>query len=125
MKTLRISSLITLLTFVYLFSGVAFSQKKQLDHTVYDNWKQIENLKISDNGSIIYYEVNPQEGDGVLIFDKSKSGEKIKIDRGYNATITPDENYAVCLIKPLFAATRKAKIKKEKTEKMPKIRWLL
>ena len=103
-----------------LFTLNFFSQKKQLDHTVYDSWKQIENLKISDNGSIIYYEVNPQEGDGVLIFDKSKSGEKIKIDRGYNATITPDENYAVCLIKPLFAATRKAKIKKEKTEKMPK-----
>ncbi len=97
-----------------------YSQKKILDHGVYDAWKQIENLKVSDNGKFICYEINPQEGDGLLVFDKTKSGEKIKINRGYNAFITPDENYAVCLIKPFFETTRKAKIKKEKAEKMPK-----
>ena len=43
---------------VVLFSQV--SQKKPLDHTVYDTWKELQNQKISDNGKWVTYEINPQ-----------------------------------------------------------------
>jgi len=110
---------ILLCIFISLLAMVE-AQKKPLDHSVYDSWKQIGNLYVSDKGNIVSFEVQPQEGDGKLVLRKVKSGTEISIDRGYNATITPDEAYAVCLIKPFFKDTRKAKIKKAKPENMPK-----
>lgn len=96
------------------------AQKKPLDHSVYDSWKSIANMQVSKQGNIISYEIQPQEGDGQLVLERRKSDRKINIDRAFNAVITPDENYAICLIKPFFQDTRKAKIKKWKDDKMPK-----
>lgn len=101
-------------------AALSYAQKKPLDHSVYDGWKRITNQTITPKGEMISYEVQPQEGDGKLIFRSTKDNHEISIPRGYNATITSDTRYAVCLIKPLYQATRQAKIKKVSTDKMPK-----
>lgn len=105
-----------------LCSSVRFlgQVKKPLDHSVYDGWKQIGNVDVSDKGNVVTYEVLPQEGDGRLELYKVRNKQKVTINRGYSATITPDESFVVCLIKPFFADTRKAKIKKVKEDQMPK-----
>ncbi|MFV0545811.1 MAG: alpha/beta hydrolase family protein [Bacteroides sp.] len=97
-----------------------FAQKKVLDHTVYDQWKYISSSILSKKGNIAAYETRPQEGDGVLAIHFLKKDSKLIIPRGYNIKITPNEKYAVCLIKPLYSDTRNAKIKKVKSDKMPK-----
>ncbi|HWB28743.1 MAG TPA: prolyl oligopeptidase family serine peptidase [Chitinophagaceae bacterium] len=106
-----------LLVFTGLFSS---AQKKPLDHTVYDGWQSIGERLISNNGKYIAYTVNPQEGDGVLVIETGDGSYKKEIPRGYNATITEDNLYLVCRIKPLFKDTRDAKIKKKKADDMPK-----
>jgi len=114
MKKIIISSAIL---FISLFS---FSQKKPLDHSVYDSWQSIGQRAISNNGKYVVYTVNPQEGDGVLVIQTSDGKYKKEIPRGYNATITEDNLFAIFKIKPFFKDTRDAKIKKEKPDEMPK-----
>ena len=70
---------------------------------------------------MITYAVNPQEGDGTLYFRivGKKGDHVIKIPRGYQPRILDNEDFAVCLIKPEFQKTRRAKIKKLTGDKLP------
>src|SRR4051812_3896978 len=103
-----------------LFLSVAFAQKKPLDHSVYDGWQSIGERAISNDGKVVVYAVNPQEGDGTLYIQASDNSFKKEIPRGYNATISEDNNYVVFRIRPLYKDTRDARIKKKKPEDMPK-----
>ena len=100
------------------FSGYA-AEKKELDHTCFDAWKSVNNAGLSRDGSWAAYSVDPQEGDGLLYFYNTKTGEKIVIPRGYQASFTADGKWGVALIKPEYAKTRKAKINKKKDLDMP------
>ena len=97
------------------------AQKKPLDHTVYDSWQSVADVNLSPSGNVISYEVNPQEGDGMLTLKvMGKKGREITIPRGYKARIAENEQFAVCLIKPEFQKTRRARIDKKKADDMPK-----
>ena len=111
------------LTLPCLLAALALqAQKKPLDHSVFDSWQGVSNPAVSANGQVISYEVNPQEGDGVLTLRVSaKKGERvIEIPRGHQTALLDDGSYAVCLIKPHFQDTRKAKIDGKKGDALPK-----
>jgi dipeptidyl aminopeptidase/acylaminoacyl peptidase len=108
-----------LLTGLFI-SLLVFSQKKPLDHTVYDGWQSIGERAISNDGKFVVYTVVPQEGDGVLVIQTSDNSYKKEIPRGYNATITEDNRYIIFRIKPFFKETREARIKKKTPDQMPK-----
>ena len=97
-----------------------FAQKKPLDHSVYDGWKSVESEQLTNDGRYIVYNVNPQEGNGALVVTDTKNGTSLSVERGYQQKITSDQQSVVFLIKPLFADTREAKIKKKKPDEMPK-----
>src|SRR4051812_6941595 len=83
--------------------------KKPLDHSVYDSWESLGEKLVSNNGKYVVYAVNPQEGDGKLVIQKS-TGEVIsEVSRGYNAAITADNNAIVFKIKPWFKEVHHAK----------------
>ena len=111
------------LTLLGLAAAISLqAQKKPLDHSVFDSWQAVTNPAISPSGRVIAYEVNPQEGDGALtlrISDK-KQERVVEIPRGYKTTLLDDDSFAVCLIKPYFQKTRRAKIDKKKPDDMPK-----
>jgi dipeptidyl aminopeptidase/acylaminoacyl peptidase len=111
-----------LLFFVLAFFSVqlSFSQKKPLDHTVYDGWQSIGERMISNDGRWVVYTVNVQEGDNELVIQSSDAKYKKSIGRGYNAVITEDSRYVIFKIKPFFKDTRDARIKKKKPDDMPK-----
>ncbi len=94
--------------------------KKVLTHDVYDSWKSVEGDSLSNDGKYLLYTVNPQEGDGVLhLRDLSQNSGKT-FPRGYRSAFTADSRFAIFQIKPAYAATRQAKLKKKKPEEMPK-----
>ena len=97
------------------------AQKKPLDHDAYDGWQAVSGTALSPSGKVITYAVNPQEGDGTLYFRivGKKGSHVIAVPRGYQARILDNESYAVCLIKPEFQKTRRAKIKKLTGDKLP------
>jgi len=99
----------------------AAAQKKPLDHSVYDRWQSVGSSILSPDGNVVAYEVNPQEGDGVLTLRVfGKKGREIVIPRGYRTSILDDGTFAVCLIRPEFQKTRRARIAKKKGDDLPK-----
>ena len=103
-----------------LTAASLFSQKKPLDHSVYDGWQSVSSPTLSDDGRYAVYNVNPQEGDGELIATDLKKNTTTVVNRGYGFKIGKDSKAVVSLIKPMFEQTREAKIKKKKAEEMPK-----
>ena len=112
---------ILLISALFAATVSAFAQKKPLDHDAYDGWQAVSGITLSPTGKVMSYAVNPQEGDGTLYFRivEKKKNRVITIPRGYQAKILDNENYAVCLIKPEFQKTRRAKIKKLTGDKLP------
>ena len=121
----------------------ALAQKKPLDHDVYDSWQSVSGVKRSDDGRVLVWNVNPQEGDGTLyvrsfaslrmtnasrMTKKSRAAghserseeSTLAIPRGYQPTIDPAGKWVVCRIKPEFAKTRQERIDKKKKDEQSK-----
>lgn len=114
---------ILLLSLFSVTGFTAFAQKaikKPLDHTVYDGWQTVANQMITNDGKWVVYVVKPQQGDANLVLTSSKNTGKITVPRADTARFTSDSKYAVFLIRPYYAATRMARIKKKKPDEMPK-----
>lgn len=110
------------LTVVAVFAGgiFAFAQKPAMDHDVYDSWQRVVGVSLSADGNFLTWSVSPQEGDGVLYIKRTADGKVLEIPRGAGLKLSPAGDWAYCLVKPAFQATRKARIAKKKKEQMPK-----
>ena len=111
-----------ILALLLLLAPLALSaQKKPLDHDAYDSWQSVSGVTLSHSGKVIAYAVNPQEGDGTLYIRVSgkKAARTIEIPRGYKVQLLDNDTRAVCLIKPEFQKTRRAKIDKLSGDKLP------
>jgi len=109
-----------LLVFCCILSLTAFSQKKPLDHSVYDAWQSIGSRMISNDGKYVAYTINPQQGDTLLVIRSVTDNYSKEIPRGYNPVITEDSRYIIFRIRPFYKDLRDAKIKKKKADEMPK-----
>ena len=103
-----------------LIVASVYSQKKVLDHTVYDSWQTIGERIVSKNGIWMVYTVCPQEGDTALVVQKTDNSFKLEVKRGFNATFSDDDKYVVFKIKHSYKDIRAAKIKNTKLEDFPK-----
>lgn len=109
-----------LLLSLFTISEFTFSQKKPLDHSVYNNWQSIGERMISNDGKWVVYTIDVQEGDNQLVIQSSDAKYKKEVPRGYSALITEDSRFVVFKIKPLFSETREARIKKRRLDDFPK-----
>lgn len=98
----------------------AQSQKKVLDHTVYDDWNKLSKPQLSEKGNFISYEIIPGKGDGKLILNDNNSQAKDTFPRGYKAVISANETLFAYHIKPTYDTLRKCKLEGFKKEKFPK-----
>lgn len=96
------------------------AQKKVLDHIVYDLWKSISNISITNNALYTASLVKEQEGDDYLLISNLITKKELTVPRAYTYSVSPDQKYVIALIKAPFAVTRQARIKKTAEEKMPK-----
>ena len=95
-------------------------QKKQLTHEVYDSWKEIPDRYISNDGSVVVYPLNPQEGDGKIMFHYLKSTKIDSVQRGTDIRLTYDSEFAIFKIKPQLNLVKSMKRLKKKKDEMPK-----
>lgn len=118
-----------LLAIAALLSGVteASAQKKEMDHSVYDSWQSVSDIQKSDDGNVLVWCVNPQEGDGTLYVRNMTPGRKgkpecreISIPRGSQPSLDPKGKWLYLRVKPQFAKTRQEKIDKKKAGDMTK-----
>ncbi len=111
--------LLLLLILLYPISGCFSQHKLTLSHEDYADWNVISNTNLSPDGSWLLYELNPQDGDGLLVIRHLESNREEHIPRGYRATVSPDGNYAAFHIKPQQAVLRQAKVEKKKRNETP------
>ncbi len=75
-------------------------QKTQLTHQVYDGWKEIPYKAITNDGNFAAFTVNPQEGDGKVIFFDLKKQSQDSVRRAETISLTFDNQFAIFKIKP-------------------------
>lgn len=112
-----------------LIGGVALGQKKPpvvpvvkkpLSHTVYDSWKEISYKALTPDGSFAAFTVNPQDGDGKVIFYNLKTNVQDSVKRAADISMTYDSRYAVFKIKPQQKLVKDLRRQKKKKEDLPK-----
>ncbi len=112
---------IILVFILTLLVSMAYSQKKQLNHDVYDSWENLSSFKISDNGEYSAYQVNPQKGDGSLVLVENKLGNEIaRFERGVSQLFSASGDFVVFKVEVQADIIRNLKIQKEKEENYPK-----
>ncbi len=100
--------------------------KRPLNAKDYDGWQSVRLEKIANNGQWISYQIDPQEGDGMLnVAERGAATPKYRFARGYDARFSADSRFLVAKLKAPFADTRKAKLKnrnadRNKSDEMPK-----
>ena len=99
---------------------VATAQKKPLTHDVYDSWKAIGGINLSNDGKWLLYVVSPQEGDNVVHVKSTDGTKSYTFDRGTNVRITDDSKFVLATIIPKRADSLKATRDKVKPEDRPK-----
>ena len=104
---------------LFCVSTTLLAQKKMLDHSVYDDWKSLQNITISDDGNFISAIISPQEGDSLLFIHNLKKNQELTLKGINKQTLSPDGKYTVGLIKAPFSERREARIKKKKADEMP------
>lgn len=111
----------TFLTISLLAASIcAFGQKKPLDHSVYDNWKNVGGFNMTEDAKFTMFYVTAQEGDGCIVAHNLLTGEQNTIPRGTSYKLTFDGKYSAFNIKPKFEESKSARLKKVKPDKMPK-----
>ncbi len=119
-------SLITLLLCAAALSVLAQRKpaapvvKKTLSHTVYDSWKEIGSKALTNDGTHAVITVNPQDGDGKVVFYNLKTGTQDSVKRADNISLTYDSKFAVFRVKPPQKLVKDLRRQKKKKEDLPK-----
>ncbi|HTH54991.1 MAG TPA: prolyl oligopeptidase family serine peptidase [Cyclobacteriaceae bacterium] len=95
-------------------------QKKPLSHTEYDSWKDIPSKLISPDGSVAAIVINPQDGDGKVVFYHLKTNQQDSVKRAADIQITFNSRYAAFKIKPQQKLIKELRRQKKKREDLPK-----
>jgi len=103
-----------------LLSAALFAQKQPMTHDVYDDWKSLQTVSLSDDGNWVAYRIAPQVGDAVLELKNLNSNEVIKVDRVSRYAFSANSQFVAAEVKPAYAEERELKLKKTAASKMPK-----
>lgn len=98
----------------------ADAQRKPLTHDVYDDWKDIQNVAISNDGNWAAYRISPQVGDAVLEIRNLNTDQVISVDRVSKFNFSANSQFVAAEVKLPYAEERELKLKKTAASKMPK-----
>ena len=103
-----------------LLSLAVFSQKKILGPDVYNDWKRISGVQLSDDGKYAAYIIKPHRGDGFLYLVNIETGGKDSVARGINPEFSGNSAYLFFQITPAFDTLRNMELRKVPKDKLPK-----
>jgi len=75
-------------------------QKEPLTHDAYDEWNEIEEEAISDDGQWVLWSAAPRDGDAVLTVKHADRGTTRTVERGENAQFAAGTRFVVTHIQP-------------------------
>jgi dipeptidyl aminopeptidase/acylaminoacyl peptidase len=101
-------------------ASTAFSQKKVIDHTVYNDWKRVGDTQISNDGKYVSYTIKPHRGDGYTYLVNIETNKVDSFFRAVDPKFTDNNSFLVFKITPGFDTLRTSELNKVKKEKWPK-----
>ena len=124
------------------FAAAAYSQRP-LTHADYDGWRSITSQKLSRDGKLVAYALQPQDGDGEVVVRNLASGVEVRSPIGAKPTaadrdttdptsetraapqgpalfFTSDGRFVVVAAYPAKDDMQKARREKKKQDEMPK-----
>ncbi len=109
-------------TLLYLMQVVVFAQspKKSLDHSTYDIWNTIKNVRITNDGKWTTYQLQPGQGDGTVKLFDAFGVEQKSFERSKNASFTWDSDQLVFKITAPFDTIINMRRRKLEKEDLPK-----
>jgi dipeptidyl aminopeptidase/acylaminoacyl peptidase len=113
-------SLMTTLAWGQKSKSTPIVQKKPLTHEVYDSWKEITYRSITNDGSFAVYTINPQDGDGKVVFHNLKTSAQDSVMRASSIALTWDSQHAIFKISPQKELVKDLRRQKKKKEDLPK-----
>lgn len=87
---------------------------------VYDSWKEINYKALTPDGSFAAFTVNPQDGDGKVIFYNLKTTAQDSVKRAADIALAYDSKHAIFKIKPQQKLVKDLRRQKKKKEDLPK-----
>ncbi|MBL0741640.1 alpha/beta hydrolase family protein [Chryseolinea lacunae] len=99
---------------------VNVAPKKPLTFDAFAQWKEIPYKAINPDGTLVAFTVNPQDGDGKVIFYHLKTNAQDSIKRAAEINLTADSKFAVFKIKPQQNVVKELRRQKKKKEDLPK-----
>jgi len=118
MRTTYLSSLVFLLFFPFVLN--AQSGSKKMTPEVYNIWRQIKDVDVSNDGNWVSYTSVNEEDDPILELFDHKSNRTYIFDRSNSAKFSADNKFLIFEIHPARDSVRAMKLKKVKKDKMPK-----
>jgi len=114
--------------YLYLFVYLLFSinitaqttEKKVMDHNIYEKWNTLSNSNISNDGKWVAYNIKPAKGDNKLYLVHTETKKQTIINRAGNARFDFDSKFAFALISPAYDSIQAKKRAKINKKKMPK-----
>ena len=94
--------------------GTNLPTKKPLSHDVYDNWKEINYTALTRDGNFAAFTINPQDGDGKVIFYDLKKNTQDSVHRASAISLTFDNRYAIFKIDPQKELVKNLRREKKK-----------
>lgn len=118
-------SVLTLLVVCALFTAHAQKTKapvvkRSLSHDVYDGWKEITYRQLTPDGTVAAFTINPQEGDGKVVFYNLKNSAQDSVHRATDIALTWDSQFGIFKIKPQKLKVDSLRRAKKKKEDLPK-----
>ncbi|MFM8835235.1 MAG: S9 family peptidase, partial [Cytophagales bacterium] len=68
--------------------------KKPLTHSVYDGWKEIPYKALTPDGNVVAITINPQDGDGEVVFYHLKTNTQDSVKRASEIALTFDSKHS-------------------------------
>ncbi len=129
-----------LVTPALLFTALAQTAKRPLNHRDYDGWKSITSQRLSNDGKFLAYGLFPQEGDGEVVIRNLVTGKEQRepagarpapapaadaeegppVARGVTIAFSSDSRTVVFSAFPSKADVDKAKREKKTSDQAPK-----
>lgn len=120
---MRLAFYNTFFSLVFLaipFLGNAQQAKKPLDHSTYDTWRTIHNVKITNDGDWIIYQLQPGMGDPTLKLYNKAGVEQGSYERSKSAAFSWGGDYLVWKITAPLDSVKAMRRRKVKKDDLPK-----
>lgn len=105
----RSFSLLSLLALVCLTSLPAIAQKRAMTWEDMMHFRSIQEVQLSDDGSVVAFAAVPDRGDSEVIVVSTDGRTKHRIPFGRAPQVTPSGRFVAARIEPSFAASERAK----------------